>query len=90
MQVTFNSINKCVFFSLNQPEPYRCAVPTQVAKGSQPRTHQRALDQGGGPEGKRIKYFVADIRDNDNILNIDPCCLKAIKDSSHLLLYKLV
>ena len=37
-------------------ESYRCAVPTQVAESSKPRTHQRPMDQRGRPEGKKTAF----------------------------------
>lgn len=54
----------------DSPESHRCAVPAQVAEGSQPRTHQRPVDQRGGPEGKKesfthvvvvVKYYSQEI-----------------------------
>lgn len=37
-------------------ESYGCAVPAPVAEGVEPRTHQRAMDQRGGPKGKKSAF----------------------------------
>lgn len=37
-------------------ESYGCAVPAPVAEGAEPRTHQRAMDQGRGPKGKKTAF----------------------------------
>lgn len=33
-----------------------CAVPAPVAEGAEPGTHQRAVDQRRGPEGKKTAF----------------------------------
>lgn len=40
-------------FPCDHSESYRRAVPAPVAEGVEPRTHQRAMDQRGGPKGKK-------------------------------------
>lgn len=37
-------------------ESYGRAVPAPVAEGVEPRTHQRAVDQRGGPKGKKRAF----------------------------------